>query len=197
VSSAPCAARCSPLALFLALGLVAIVQAQPGTRTPQELLGNALNQWAAVIEPGADGSAQVLSATLRVVETEGFPQRLVGQAVDLAFQAPNRLRVSAQVQVERFVQGALSLLNLQLPTLGPATGEKRVLAVEGAGRLEDHDGTKVLFLRGTPEEMGHQHGVLMRREVRDLVSKILYGVGVASQTRYTHYNLADLLVERP
>jgi outer membrane lipoprotein-sorting protein len=328
------------LALLLAVGLITAGHAQETIRSPQELLGTALNKWATVIEPGADAPSQTFSATLRVVEADGFNQRLVGQAAEIAFQAPDRLRFSTRVQdrelragrsgqelwiyapatrfgvvgspevprfgtrpdsvdrsvlppfrlplareqlallplllqlellppetvhgaacqvlraapypqaiqalkipnvqltlwiresdslparvevadedqrrllvelepvrlgepfpagawemqpaaessvervarahLERFVPGALSLLNLHIPTLGPAVGEKRVLAVEGAGRLEDHDGTKVLFLSGTPEEMGHQHGVLMRKEVRDLVSKVVYGVGVAS-----------------
>jgi hypothetical protein len=327
------------LALFLAMGLITIGHAQ-NAPSPQDLLGNALGKWADIIEPRPGAPSQTFSATLRVVEAQGFSQRLIGQSAEIAFQAPDRLRLAARVQdrelhagrlgqdlwiyapsarfgvvgspevprfgtrpdsvdrsvlptfrlplareqlavlplllqlelmpsenvngaschvlraapypqalqalklpkvqailwirtsdslpvrvqvtdeaerrlvveldpvrssesapaggwemhpsaeatiervarahLERFVSGALSLLNLQVPTLGPALGEKRVLAVEGAGRLEDHDGTKVLFLRGTPEEMGHQHGVLMRTEVRDLVSKILYGVGVAS-----------------
>ncbi|MCB1233013.1 MAG: peptidase C45, partial [Verrucomicrobiae bacterium] len=42
------------------------------------------------------------------------------------------------------------------------------------------DGTRVLFLKGTPEEMGEQHGVLLRDEIRDLVDRIVYGVGVGS-----------------
>lgn len=105
-----------------------------------------------------------------------------------ATDASWELRPAADAQVEtvalahlvRFVPAALSLLNLHVPTLRPATGSRRVLATEGAGRLEDHDGTKVLFLKGTPEEMGRQHGKLMRAQVRDLVEKILYGVGVGS-----------------
>jgi isopenicillin-N N-acyltransferase-like protein len=82
--------------------------------------------------------------------------------------------------VARFLSAALSLLNQRVPALGPAKGERALLAAEGAGRLEDHDGTKVLFLKGTPEEMGRQHGVLMKRQVRNLVDNILYGVGVGS-----------------
>jgi hypothetical protein len=86
----------------------------------------------------------------------------------------------ARAHLERFFPAAWSLLNLRVPPLGPATGERRLVATEGAGRLELHDGTRVLFLKGSPEEMGRQHGVLLRREVRDLVDKILYGVGVGS-----------------
>ena len=80
----------------------------------------------------------------------------------------------------RFLDVAPSMLAQKIPTLGPVTGERRVVATEGAGRLEILDGTKVLVLKGTPEEMGRQHGVLMKKEVRDLVNRILYGVGVTS-----------------
>ncbi len=82
--------------------------------------------------------------------------------------------------LQRFLKAAVSLLNQNLPPLGPAHGQRRLLATEGAGRLEDHDGTRVLFLKGTPEEMGRQHGILLRRQVHNLVDKILYGVGVGS-----------------
>ncbi len=68
----------------------------------------------------------------------------------------------------------------KVATLGPATGVKRILATSGNGRLEMHDGTRVVFLRGTPEQMGEQHGTLLAPQVRDLVSRVLYGIGVGS-----------------
>jgi hypothetical protein len=71
-------------------------------------------------------------------------------------------------------------LGQKLPTLGPATGGRRVVARHGKGRLEVRDGTRVLYLKGTPEEMGEQHGTIMKKEVRFLVDRILYGVGVGS-----------------
>jgi isopenicillin-N N-acyltransferase-like protein len=55
-----------------------------------------------------------------------------------------------------------------------------LLARHGTGRLELRDGNRVLYLRGSPEAMGEQHGALMRTQVRDLVSRVLYGVGVGS-----------------
>ena len=75
---------------------------------------------------------------------------------------------------------AMTMLNNKIPTLAPATGEHHVLAREGNGRLEEVDGTKVLVLKGTPEEMGHQHGVLMKEEIHRLVEQILFGVGVGT-----------------
>jgi hypothetical protein len=86
----------------------------------------------------------------------------------------------ARSHLTRFLEVALAMLGEKAPALGPASGERRVLAREGGGRLEMMDGTRVLFLKGTPEQMGRQHGVLMQRQIRDLVNHILYGVGVGS-----------------
>jgi hypothetical protein len=72
------------------------------------------------------------------------------------------------------------MLNERIPTLGPGTGERRLVASEGKGRLERVDGTRVLCLKGSPEEMGHQHGTLLKKEIHGLVDRILYGVGVGS-----------------
>ncbi|HYF34154.1 MAG TPA: hypothetical protein VD994_02600, partial [Prosthecobacter sp.] len=64
--------------------------------------------------------------------------------------------------VDRFLDAVGKMLDgKKLPTLGPVTGERKVLATSGNGRLESHDGTRVLFLAGTPEEMGAQHGALL------------------------------------
>ena len=70
------------------------------------------------------------------------------------------------------------MMNDKIPTLGPATGERRIIATEGQGRLEIFDGTKVLFVKGTPEEMGRQHGALLKKQVRNNVGNVLYGLGV-------------------
>jgi hypothetical protein len=81
----------------------------------------------------------------------------------------------------RFVESALAALDQpKLKPLGEAAGARKVLARHGAGRLEEHDGTRVLFLKGTPEQMGAQHGALMKKDIAHLVSRILYGVGVGS-----------------
>jgi hypothetical protein len=71
-------------------------------------------------------------------------------------------------------------LGAKTPALPPATGRRELIATSGAGRLEDHDGMRVLFLAGKPEEMGRQQGELLRDEVRSVVDRIVYGVGVGS-----------------
>ena len=135
--------------------------------------------------------SDALPVRLRLADSRGH--RLTLEAADLTLsdpwpahawrlQAANRFTIEkvARAHLERFFPAAWSLLTLHVPPRGPATGERRLVAREGDGRLEIYDGTRVLFLKGSPEEMGRQHGALLRREVRDLVDKILYGVGVGS-----------------
>jgi hypothetical protein len=74
----------------------------------------------------------------------------------------------------------LGSLGEKIPSLGPATGTRRVVATEGKGRLELVDETRVLYLEGTPAEMGRQHGVLLRALINQVADRILYGVGVGS-----------------
>ena len=92
----------------------------------------------------------------------------------------DRTETVALSHMTRFFSARWSLLNAKLPPLGPATGERRVVATEGTGRLEIMDGTRVLFLKGSPEEMGRQHGVLLRKDVQNTVSRVLYGLGVGA-----------------
>jgi len=86
----------------------------------------------------------------------------------------------ARSHLTRFLEVALKAVGEKVPSLGPVTGERRVIAREGNGRLELIDGTRVLFLKGTPEEMGRQHGTLLKKEIHNLADHILYGVGVGS-----------------
>lgn len=93
--------------------------------------------------------------------------------------------------LQKFLPTALQVVSTG--TVKPAQGSGRqVLARHGRGRLESHDGTRVLFLEGTPEEMGEQHGVLLRREVRDLVNRVLYGVGVGSSFEKGRWFLGEI-----
>lgn len=85
----------------------------------------------------------------------------------------------AIAHLQRFIPAALRVLDTRRIPVSKEVG-REIVARHGRGRLERHDGTKVLFLEGTPEEMGEQHGTMMKAEVRDLVERVLYGVGVGS-----------------
>lgn len=80
----------------------------------------------------------------------------------------------------RFLEVGPKLLTEKAQPLGPATGERELVATEGDGRLEMIDGTRVLFLKGSPEAMGRQQGVLLKKQVHQICDHILYGVGVGS-----------------
>ncbi|MEO8351003.1 MAG: C45 family peptidase [Chthoniobacteraceae bacterium] len=101
---------------------------------------------------------------------------------DWQIPAPKGAKVEkvALSHLVKFFEAAVASLKSKLPTLGPATGERILIATHGAGRLEMLDGTRVLFLKGTPEEMGEQGGVLLDAQVDDVVERVLYGVGVGS-----------------
>jgi isopenicillin-N N-acyltransferase like protein len=92
----------------------------------------------------------------------------------------DKVETVARAHLTRFMTVAIGMLGQKIPTLGPSTGERRVIAREGNGRLEMVDGTRVLVLKGTPEEMGRQHGALLKKDVRELVDQMLFGVGVGS-----------------
>lgn len=94
--------------------------------------------------------------------------------------AGDHVETVALVHLQRFFQVTLDSLGSRIATLPPVKGERWLVGTAGAGRLEDHDGTRVLFLSGTPEEMGRQHGTLLKKEIRRVVDRILYGVGVGS-----------------
>lgn len=95
-------------------------------------------------------------------------------------KADDHVETVAVSHLTRFLKVLANTLDRQIPSLGPATGARQVLATEGPGRLELVDGTKVLFVKGSPEAMGYQHGRLLKKQIRDLVDQILYGVGVGS-----------------
>lgn len=86
----------------------------------------------------------------------------------------------ALAHLDRFVTVALDNLDAKIPSLPPLSGDRSLLASHGKGRLEMIEGTRVLFLEGSPEEMGGQHGALLKDEVKNLIDRIVYGVGVGS-----------------
>jgi isopenicillin-N N-acyltransferase-like protein len=118
----------------------------------------------------------------------------------------DNIEKTASSHLVRFAKVAISTINNKIPTLGPAVGDIKVVAREGAGRLEMHDGTRVLIMKGTPEEMGRQHGILLKNEIKDCTDRILYGVGVGSsfakgrwffgEIEQAHKRLAPFISER-
>lgn len=98
----------------------------------------------------------------------------------------------------RFLAAVSVLLAATVAAAGDAAQPVRVLvAAEGKGYLETVDGYPVLHLKGTPEEMGRQHGVLLREHIAANVAFLLRddpdeGIRIGDAT-LTRPMLADLL----
>jgi outer membrane lipoprotein-sorting protein len=127
----------------------------------------------------------------RIQYQDGRGARVIVEAEELEFQAPwpaekwaftpgecDQVETVARSHLIQFLSAGKSLLTAKIPTLGPPTGNRRVVATEGEGRLEVHDGTRVLFVKGSPEEMGRQHGILLRKKVHNDVRLMVYGAGI-------------------
>ncbi|HEX8915763.1 MAG TPA: C45 family autoproteolytic acyltransferase/hydrolase, partial [Humisphaera sp.] len=132
-------------------------------------------------------------AVVRVTATDGKGLDVRADADEVTIGAPppaegwaltpnagDHIETVAVSHLTRMLEVGPKLMENDAPTLPAAKGKVRVVARSGAGRLEVHDGARVLFLKGTPEEMGRQHGELLRDEVRDVMERVLYGVGVGS-----------------
>jgi len=103
-----------------------------------------------------------------------------------------KVQTVALSHLVKFLELAPRMMTEKCPTLPPATGERHVVAVEGQGRLEMIDGTRVLFLKGSPEQMGRQHGTLLKKEIHAVASRILYGVGVGSSFERGSWFIGDI-----
>lgn len=110
----------------------------------------------------------------------GFGKPWPAEKWTLQAEKSDQVEKTAASHLNRFLTVSFNKLTQSIPSLGPTNGQRRVLASEGKGRLELIDGTRVLFLSGSPEEIGRQHGVLLKKQIRGLVDHILYGVGVGS-----------------
>lgn len=179
--------------------------------------GERCNVIKVTMKPEAVESLKLPRGTLQLWlrESDTFPLRLAYREgssvdVDLEFVHPqfrpadsggdwkvhpregDRVETVARAHLTRFVSVTVASLGDKIPSLGPVTGERRVVGREGQGRLEIVDGTKVLYLKGTPEEMGQQHGTLLRKDIRNLVDRILYQVGVASSFEKGRWVLGEI-----
>jgi isopenicillin-N N-acyltransferase like protein len=72
--------------------------------------------------------------------------------------------------------------------VGVSAGE--LIARCGAGYLERVDGHLVLHVKGTPYEMGYQHGALLRKEIRSLVHHLFDVKGKEAKIEFMGMKLA-------
>lgn len=61
------------------------------------VLRASLRQIADLIEPPSGAAPRTLTTHLKIVKATGIPVELAGHSVDLAFQAPDHIRVSSDI----------------------------------------------------------------------------------------------------
>src|SRR5664279_2773851 len=76
----------------LVLPLISSAQ-ETQTNSPSQLLVQALTRLAGIIEPPANQAPRTFTTTLKVVKADGLPKEVQGRELELAFQAPNHLRI--------------------------------------------------------------------------------------------------------
>ena len=124
-----------------------------------------------------DGDQRAYRVEFADYNTPGTPAT-VGAPPD---EAAPHLRPVALYHLRRMTENLLDPPEKRdIPKLGPAEGDITTVATAGRGKLERHDGVRVLYLQGTPEEMGRQHGELLGPQVRAVVDRLVYGVGITS-----------------
>src|ERR1035438_2564600 len=73
------------------------------TNSPSHYLIEAVKQLTSVLEPPASQAPHTFTTTLKVTKAEGMPSQVVGREMDIAFQAPDHVRISANWDQQSFV----------------------------------------------------------------------------------------------
>ena len=73
------------------------------TNSPSHYLIQAVNRLTSVLEPSASQGPHTFTTTLKVTKAEGMPSQVVGREMDIAFQAPDHLRISGNWEQQSFV----------------------------------------------------------------------------------------------
>lgn len=67
----------------------------------------------------------------------------------------------------------LAVVLLTLAASAALATEPKLVAQSGKGALYELNGHRIAILAGTPEEMGRQHGTLLKQDIRELVQTVL------------------------
>lgn len=78
-------------------------------------------------------------------------------------------------ELDASLAAAIGILSLQWR---PVVAEPDTVRKEGEGTLVIRNGQRRLLLRGSPREIGYQHGRLLAANIRRLAGRIVYGVGL-------------------
>src|SRR5690349_5288461 len=71
--------------------------AQNEAKKPDDILKSAIARLTAVVEPAANAKPKTLTTQLKITRAEGLPSQAKDAIVDIAFEAPDHLMLTAKV----------------------------------------------------------------------------------------------------
>src|SRR5687768_15088264 len=91
---------CCLLPLLIISTLTRAAQTEP--KKPADILQATLARLTAIIEPAPNAAPKTLTTQLKITRSDGLPNQLKGATVDLAFQAPDRLLLTAKANSDTY-----------------------------------------------------------------------------------------------
>jgi len=83
------------LPVLVLVSFARAAEVQP--KKPDEILKATLARLTAIVEPGANAAPQTLTTQLKLTRADGLPKQVRDAAIDLTFQAPDHILLSAHV----------------------------------------------------------------------------------------------------
>src|SRR5204862_7802177 len=71
--------------------------AETQAKKPDEILKSALSHLSAIVEPAPSAAPQTITTQLKLTRADGLPKQVRDATIDLTFQAPDRILLSAHV----------------------------------------------------------------------------------------------------
>src|SRR6266704_933477 len=86
---------CCLLPVLMLVSFAHAAQTEP--KKPDEILKGALARITAIVEPAPNAAPQTLSTQLKLTRWEGLPKQVRDATIDVTFQAPDHILLSAHV----------------------------------------------------------------------------------------------------
>ena len=99
----PRLAICLVAAVLLLPRLASAQEVQ--TNTPAQLFAQGLTQLLGILEPPTNQPPRTFTTTLKVLKAEGLPKAAEGRELELAFQAPDHIRLAIKWDRQSYVAG--------------------------------------------------------------------------------------------
>ena len=82
-----------PVLILISFARAAETQA----KKPDEILKSALSRLSAIVEPAPSAAPQTFTTQLKLTRSDGLPKQVRNATIDVAFQAPDRILLTAHV----------------------------------------------------------------------------------------------------